>query len=61
MAEATEERRQYILIHLPDLKGKVEGSGSVVSTTTPEGLGEQVKNDLVSVARMVKLSGVKPE
>ncbi|MFM9970287.1 MAG: Bug family tripartite tricarboxylate transporter substrate binding protein [Burkholderiales bacterium] len=49
------------IMHQPDIKGKVEGSGSVVSTTTPEGLAEQVRNDLVAVAKMVKLAGVRPE
>ena len=49
------------IMHQPDLKAKVEGSGSVVSTTSPEGLAEQVRNDLVAVAKMVKLAGVKPE
>lgn len=45
----------------PATRAKIEGSGSVVSPSTPEELAELVKRDLAATARVVKLTGIKPE
>ena len=45
----------------PGPRAKIEASGTVISPSTPEELGEIVKRDIASVARVVKLSGIKPE
>jgi tripartite-type tricarboxylate transporter receptor subunit TctC len=49
------------IAHQPDVRAKIEASGSVVSTSTPEELGDMVRRDIVSVAKVVKMVGIKPE
>ena len=43
------------------VRAKLEASGTVVSPSSPDELAEVVKRDLASVARVVKLTGIKPE
>jgi tripartite-type tricarboxylate transporter receptor subunit TctC len=49
------------IVTSPDVRAKIEASGTVVSPSTPEELGDMVKRDIVSVAKVVKLVGIKPE
>ncbi len=49
------------IVTSPDVRAKIEASGSIVSPSTPEELGEIVKRDIVSVGKVVKLVGIKPE
>ncbi|MFM9969120.1 MAG: Bug family tripartite tricarboxylate transporter substrate binding protein [Burkholderiales bacterium] len=49
------------IVTSPDIRAKIEASGTVVSPSTPEELGDMVKRDIVSVGKVVKLVGIKPE
>ncbi len=49
------------IVTSPDVRAKIEASGAIVSPSTPEELGEIVKRDIVSVGKVVKLVGIKPE
>jgi tripartite-type tricarboxylate transporter receptor subunit TctC len=49
------------IVTQPDVKAKIEATGSVVAPSTPEELAEMVRRDIVSVAKVVKLVGIKPE
>lgn len=49
------------IVNLPESRKVIEGFGSVVSTSTPEELGDVVKRSIASVGRVVKLTGIKPE
>jgi tripartite-type tricarboxylate transporter receptor subunit TctC len=49
------------IVTTPDVRAKIEASGTVVSPSTPEELGEMVRRDVVSVGKVVKLVGIKPE
>ncbi len=49
------------IVTSPGPRAKIEASGTVVSPSTPDELAELVKRDLASVARVVKLTGIKPE
>jgi tripartite-type tricarboxylate transporter receptor subunit TctC len=49
------------IVNQPEVRAKVEASGSVVAPTSPEALADIVKRDFEKVARAVKLVGIKPE
>jgi tripartite-type tricarboxylate transporter receptor subunit TctC len=49
------------IVQQPDARAKIEASGSVVAPTTPEGLADQVRNDIATVRTLVKAAGIQPE
>jgi tripartite-type tricarboxylate transporter receptor subunit TctC len=49
------------IVTSPDARAKIEASGTVVNPSTPQELAEMVKRDIVSVAKVVKRAGIKPE
>ncbi len=49
------------IINTPDVRAKIEASGSVVSPSTPEELGALVKANIATVAQLAKTAGIHPE
>lgn len=49
------------IVTSPDVRAKIEASGTVVSPSTPEELADMVRRDIVSVGKVVKMVGIKPE
>ncbi len=45
----------------PDLRERIAALGFLITTSTPEELGEAVKRDLERTARVVKAAGIEPE
>lgn len=45
----------------PDLRERIAALGFLITTSTPEELGEAVKRDLERTARVAKAAGIEPE
>ena len=48
-------------INQPDVLSRMDALGLVVTTSTPEELGAELKRDLERTAKIVKAAGIQPE